>query len=304
MKKGFLVFAGLLLVIAYGCKKDVVQTTQTATKKLTAHNGLLHFTSSDYYDEVINSLSQDDGFYKELAQLDFKSLENSAAKGKELVKAEFLQKILNPDNAVIIGNYIYKLNLKEEKVYVLPLENIADYKDLADQNISNTSIKKYDFSDDVINMAEAGANPAEKGPFCGESGMGGTAQFKGTDINVPGGEYGTMGGGVYYDRYGIFFSMYAKGWLQCDNRRIEIHLTPVYYHQKCGGTVGPYYSWNYQLTQGSTGMADANGATYQSYQGSTPLNALWFRVVFMAKNKANYNDPYNPSVDVEIRGNY
>ena len=51
-------------------------------------------------------------------------------------------------------------------------------------------------------------------------------------------------------------------------------------------------------------MAKSNqGVICQSYQSNQPLNFIWLRVVFMAKDPTWIGNPNNPSVDLEIRRN-
>jgi hypothetical protein len=71
---------------------------------------------------------------------------------------DFLGQLLNEDGIIQIGNFIYKVNLQSQKVFVLPATNSSEYQDLVNENKSNKNIRQFTTNDDVIYLAESGAS--------------------------------------------------------------------------------------------------------------------------------------------------
>jgi len=72
----------------------------------------------------------------------------------------------------------------------------------------------------------------------------------------------------------VYFSLYAEA--NCNvSGIVEVtsEFSPVYYHVRCGKTIGPYY-----LTTGYGSFS--NYKIYHSYQGSKNLNEVYFRARF------------------------
>ena len=87
-----------------------------------------------------------------------------------------------------------------------------------------------------------------------------------------------MQGYVNYNKYGIYYSVYADVYTQNSGVvDLTIDLEPVYYHVRCGNTVGPYNIYGY----GAGNLT--NQKKFQSYQGSGPLNGLHFRARYHGK---------------------
>ncbi|MFN7910747.1 MAG: hypothetical protein ACK5QC_02915 [Bacteroidota bacterium] len=64
---------------------------------------------------------------------------------------------------------------------------------------------------------------------------------------------------------------------------------------------GPFFQWDIST---DTPLNSPNKSWQENYYFNVqPLNAYWLRVVFMAKDASNINNPDNPSLDFEIRKN-
>ncbi len=201
----------------------------------------------------------------------------------ELINDTYFSLLLNTDLAIQIGGNIYKVDPLKEKVFVLPVSQENHYSDLVKENTSFPDIRVYSTGDNVLDLVEMGVN---RDLFCTESGIGGKADsqpFKDTYL------YAT------YTRWGIYFSLRAYIVTGSVNT-YHFDMNPVYYHVRCGKTVGPYQAANsagdYSFVLGCQ--------EYQSYQGSTNLNELYF----VAKIRDNSTSPTTYSANVVLRANY
>jgi len=289
------------------CKKDgrlnpspnitensVKENTHLVETKITAENNLLSFASKDDYAKTINNQSVDNGIALEqqIRKLQFTSLETQemysgkrTSTSDEDIDDDFLKSILNKDNAVIIGEYIYRLNLKEELVYVLPKANINEYNDLVAQNMANPNIMIFSTGDDVIDQVEAGnkgknAKAARWRPFCNESGCGERELSKYFEFKDSGGNKadGTRAQ-VEYVRAGIYFSLHMQSNNGFPQRALYYSVMQAGWKVKCGnygqaGTESNVYS-------GGSGVG--NTWKKQFYQSVQPLNGLRLRCIFTYK---------------------
>lgn len=221
-------------------------------------------------------------------------LSKSSENLKNLIKDDYFASILNSDLAVQIGSNIFKINPIKEKVYMLPVKNADQYKDLISEKNSNKNIQVYSTGDDVLEIIKSNGN---KSLFCHESGIGSYHAFSGVvkvgNVNIS--------GHLYFNRFGIYFSLFAEA-VAALNGVIVVtaDIEPVYYHVKCKNTVGPYNVKDYGA--GNT----LNLKRYQSYQGSRNLNEVFIR----AKFKGTYSVPpnfvriQNETQWIQIRVNY
>jgi hypothetical protein len=212
--------------------------------------------------------------------------------------------ILNGDGVVQIGTNIFRVDKTYAKVFVLPLADIAYYNDLIATYPQSGKVYMFSIGDNVLEQIAAGAlnqtvvstvdllpvsgakgkysiririPPIFKTPFCDEAGMGGYDTYT-LNLKLDNAGLITMQGKLHYNRYGIYFSLFAE--VQATQNgfaELTIDLDPVYYHVRCGNTVGPYISYG-------NGGGDTFGyKKYQSYQASTNLNQVNFRGRFHAK---------------------
>ncbi len=70
---------------------------------------------------------------------------------------EFLSTILNKDGMITIGDYFFKIDLEDEKVYVLPVSLKDWLGDLQNINLSNEDILVFSTDDDVLDLLAEGS---------------------------------------------------------------------------------------------------------------------------------------------------
>lgn len=165
----FLAAVGIGIV---GCKKEnklpLVESNQS---EISSNGKMLIFESVDSYEKAVEYTTAEkrERLLSDISKLNFKnyfSVEhlNSKSGNNSLQEMDdFLGQLLNEEGCIQIGNYIYKVNLQSEKVFVLPISNSAEYQDLVHENKSNKNIRQFSTSDDVIYLAESG----DSGEKCG-----------------------------------------------------------------------------------------------------------------------------------------
>ncbi|HJQ26434.1 MAG TPA: Ig domain-containing protein [Blastocatellia bacterium] len=268
---------------------------------VTVKNNRLNFTTRADYERAVNESNPDvrAQVFERLKTLKgFTSLaattpttERTAggrANASALITDDHFRSILNPDLVVQIGDYIVKVNPATEKVYALPAAHEAEYSDLVAERTSNPNIRQFSTGDAVLDMLASGQASAR----CQESGVG---PQESQDTIRLGADAITVA--VEYNRWGVFFSLRALPIIHPRlNATATVDLAPVYYHIRCGNTVGPYSVTGYDL--GKNGI-------YHSWQGSTPLNELYMRARFQGKLTNVLNATFtNNSRWIEIRVNY
>jgi hypothetical protein len=201
----------------------------------------------------------------------------------DLLKDSYFGSMLNEDLAIQIGTTIFKIDPLKEKVYVLPAAEENHYADLIQENTAYPGIQVYSTNDNVLDLID---KVGTKGLFCSETGInrkGDSKFFKGTYLYAS------------YSKWGVYFSLRAYIPTGSVNT-YHFDVNPCYYHVRCGKTVGPYQAAN------NPGSYDflLQCQEYQSYQGSTNLNELFFRV----KIRDNSTSPPTYSENVELRANY
>lgn len=271
-------FLALVGVSIVGCKKDVSNPAPKFDSELNiASDGkmLIFKTTADYNNVVNNPTEKEWSMFiskvKEMKHTTYaeKLALNKSGESDDLIGDEDLAQILNDEWIVQIGDYLYRVNKPTESVYVLPAANIDEYQDLVDENKSNPHIRKFSTGDNVIELAESGAE-GQKSLFCSEDQLGN--RYEETDIfTVPGfnGAY-QFWGDSDYRRYGIYYSIVTTANSNVQGQiRIYVQVENVWHHQRCGNTVGPYSLPWYQ-----SNPATDNFQKHKSYSGSTALNGL------------------------------
>jgi hypothetical protein len=168
----FLALVGLVIV---GCEKETILSKNNKTSSLIEkdgirfynENGMLVFNSLENYELSVSDLTADEeaNFVYAINGLNYTSYTeefvNQGTNAVDLIEDNVLSAILNKDRVVQIANYIYKVNLQTEKVFVLPKAKISELNDLINENITNKNIRQFSTGDDVIYLAESG-DPGEK----------------------------------------------------------------------------------------------------------------------------------------------
>ena len=243
-----------------GCEKENIthdssqQITKTSldvsiSDEISVTNGILTFETTTSYENFIDYISsENDGFdanhfdecMNYLQTLNYTSLYQYKLLQDESIQTQldttyssiFMQKILNASKLVIIGNYIYKVNMENGNVYVLELNNISDLEDLVDENTSNPNIQVFSVNDDVLEETENLRLESSSESYemisenrCNEDGCGGGSSAK-NDCNyvIANCVSGTMilngtaclKAVASYRKYGIYFEVSASASLTPD----------------------------------------------------------------------------------------
>jgi hypothetical protein len=304
MKQTLSISAMALLtgMFIFSCQKEqpINVVSQNSNSVVTVKNNLLVFNTTDDYRNLVDNSSPEQmlKFTNEIKGMkNFTHYsEHSSSKNPSVLSDstsmndDFLQTILNKDAAVQIGNYIFKLDFIKEKVFALKVMYASQYTDLINENTTNLNISSFSFADDVLDLI---LNPVAT-KRCKETGIGSyittTKFYMDNEGQLP------VDGTLRFRRFGIYFHLFAE--VQgASGVKVSIYLEPVYYHVKCGTTVGPYNVNGYGGT--------ANYHKYNSYQGSKNLNEVYFRGRFKGKITLPNGTPFEKYSDwIQIRVNY
>lgn len=281
----FLAFVGITIA---GCKKDVSNPAPKFDSALNiATDGrMLIFKTSEDYSKIIDDQNDKDWelFLSKVDKMKHTSYTEALEKnksGENLIGDENLSEILNDDWVVQIGDYLYRVNKPNESVFVLPAANISEYDDLIAENKNNPHIRKFSTNEDVIELAESGAE-GQKGLFCGDSYANQRNEFISATIPLSYGMVLIIDMRAKYFAAGIYFNLkafastFAQGlsWndLSSDYPQYVYQNYGVYlkldgrrrYKERCKTDTG----YHYFSAQGT----GASEVTLQSYQGSKGLN--------------------------------
>ncbi len=352
-----IVVAFLALTIG-ACKKDEQRSLSNSPSAIEANsknlvfdetyhvasNGkMLIFRTVEDYENVVNDPTVDQmaQFIEVVQQLPHTTYtEKLAALPEEtrvdLIGNAYFSEIINEDFVVQIGSSIYKLNKTTGKVFVLPAERVAEYKDLVEENKANQYIRQFSMEEDVIYLAESG-DAGEK-LLCGES----NAQNPNwSDVQWSGWEpyTGTVNTSDHqfrrhykseikmnYLNLGIFKNLQAKlevrGYVEVSptstgtygatsfqtlNCIAHIRSNRIY-KIRCQSETG----WN-AVVSALTNPYNFFRCEYNSYQGSKGLRKFWLKGGFYYKTSGNgpeisvYSDGYLPGETLyhrEIKSGY
>ncbi len=274
------------------------------------NNDMLAFATVQDYKNVIALNAHDKKTFTDYvnANINFSSLfRNQTSTLYPDLNDGFIDVITNKDGYIQLGTNVYKV---DPSYSVTPVVKFSDFTpairaQMDAHTYTNSVIRAYSITDDVIGMVESNTPPSNSRLFCGEDGAGGRENSKHIDLITPNGVSGAgtscgwVDCWVKYLHAGIYFHLYARYNNTCSTRTILIHKTPVQFKVKCGYSSGaPFYQWDI-----STGNGLGVNWTDSYYQNVQPLYGYWLRIVFMAKNKFWIGDPDNPSADLEIRQN-
>ena len=159
----FLALVGMGMV---GCKKENVQQNENRSTSnefgVSTDGKMLIFNTLEDYEKAVDGENENkrEFLFQTIKKLKFenyfsKASSNSISSEDEM--DDFLGQLLNPDGAIQIENHIYKIDLANEKVYVVDVHNKeTDYEDLVIGNTSNKKISEYSTDDDVLYAVKNG----------------------------------------------------------------------------------------------------------------------------------------------------
>jgi hypothetical protein len=300
----------LLGIGVVGCKKDQVQNGRSNLNfdnefNVSTDGKMLVFETSKNFEDLVTNISNEkqENFISFTEKLSYTSL----AKKNELSKSlsddegdDLLNSLLNEDGIVQIGSFLYKIDLKNEIVGVLSTSNMADYSDLASLNKANKNIRRFTTGDDVIELAESGAESTAKS--CG--GIDGGTYPCYSNINqgqivatLANGNVWRLNPGVKFFRAGIYFRLsslyeiWAFSTAQAQAGGIKVNNLNGLFTVEifCKGPEG----WCQKRPCGSGDIETVNSGFYYSktlseyqqtfYSGSRNLNGYHFFVQGRAK---------------------
>lgn len=218
--------------------------------------------------------------------LNFQSLTEvpSIKSSKNAIDDDYLRSLLNQDNIMQIGDYLYRINKTDESVYVLPAENINQYSDLVSENIKNLNIKVYSTDDDVIELVESGLTGSEKGIFCKDR-KAYKVSSTSNQVTVLANPKVDMIIEAMYNKYGVYFTLKAVGEhiLNINELKYYFQIDNSSWSQRCGSSVNNYsHPWRTK-TSGTMG-----GGLYKEkfkfYQGMKQLKSYRFKIRFRCEN--------------------
>jgi hypothetical protein len=144
-----------------GCKKDVIQKNQINSPLSKSANGIiplyevknnmLVISSVEVFDSIISII--DDKLIDDLKKLSYVSyIEEVKEDSLNTIEDDFLSVVLNKDQVVQIGNYIYKINKTSSKVFAIHKNNFKSYSDLISENKLNNDVLEFSTEDNVFEL--------------------------------------------------------------------------------------------------------------------------------------------------------
>jgi len=286
------------IVTFYGCQQeDVLQEQSDLALNNDTKASFLSFDSKSDYEKVFSDNSIIES--KKSMQGDFTSLmatienfdsEKNARKGQRLedtLYADYgiLPQILNRDKIVKIGDYLIKVDLHTETVLVLESKYRAQYKDLAESNMTNENIMTFRTDDEVLTLLEQGATGSVNSRLlrCDDPAA---DPGKAKDCTHKASKKKRLIAKVVYQRAGIYYSLLAKGknqkkkwgvWWSDGSGWIRINYD-YYYQGRCA---------NYASNTGSI-IEYGRKAVFRPYENSIRLSYYHLGAGFNSSNGGGY----------------
>lgn len=321
MKNNLLIFTTLIvgLLFTVSCKKQEVQIVDVKNERLLndsktniktdpkfsiGNEGrFLIFKTEQGYGKAVNNpdsltniellrVLDDSKFtsYYQIIQKDPKLQEDNPFK-----YGEILSRFINKDFIVQIGNYLFKVEPTEQKVYALFEGDIQYYSDLVAKNTSNTAILVFSTDDEVLEILKVTTKPTqsdvEKGLFCNDPKApekesasnivyfqsGGfnsqTENFKGTIYYRKFGVWFILGANTYFSFFGANSNTYGH-WVQIENSS---------YAQRCGSSVSNYsHPWRSMINGMYVGLGGEK--IFRWYSGAKKLKSYNFKARIRCEN--------------------
>jgi hypothetical protein len=297
--------AGILL---YSCQKEEDQTSKTESfavdenLRISSDGTMLIFNTLADYEKIVNDPTDElrIKFINTVQKMEHITYAenrelNSNTVGIDLIDDAYLAQILNKDNVVQIGTYLYLVDMAVGKCYALPAANKAEYADLVNKDTHNANIKEYSTTQDVLYITQGND---------GEDRCGGVGSSTDTSPgpNVDLGLGYTASARTQMTTAAVFFSL--KGVTQITpsvNGLYTLYLQvkdPEGWRKRrpCNsGTIGT-------TTPGDKGFVTTSYKEWEFYSGSRNLNGYYFfvraKVVYNGQTLysnyggRNINSPY------------
>jgi len=265
--------------------------------KLDLSKGVVEFKTIEYYKSIIDAKDNENKIYflsKYINESSFKSF-GKINPTSQLFDDDFMEAILDKNKIVKIGRWYVKINPEDESVFVSSSENERAYDLVLNETESNTNVYKFSTGDNILEFLSSQPTDERWSWWCSEDGVGSKHVSSGI-MCIDNYCQNELHGEMHFRRFGIYYSLYLK--VYKDNGSgyyMSMDLPKVYYHVKCGNTVGSYSVYGYGW--------ETSNFRYQSYQGSTNLNEIWFKGRVKAQKWINGGWTYVNSGWLQIRVN-
>jgi hypothetical protein len=166
-------FLSLLGICTFSCKKEKKIASQVISNDSKSGNGayysdgkMLIFSSTLDYERLVSNPTDEESanLISNIKAMNHQSYNELLASRNETDEQmdEFFGHLINKDKIVQIGDYIYRINIVTEKVYVLHKDENSEtnYSNLVNE-VQNSKIRRFSTNDDVIALAE-GNDEGEK----------------------------------------------------------------------------------------------------------------------------------------------
>lgn len=229
MKKTLYVALVATLLSLWSCKKEseVISPVSKPKEDVSAVEGRLVFkdrTSFENYStslgKVEKGISVEQSLQKMEAKLGFFSmraadhdvivkLPNARTMQKAGIEDDYLASMLSPEGIVQIGEWIFKLDIPNEKVYALNEKDQNLIGELKKDTPAHDKIQIFSTDDDVLDLLKSGEKGSPAGRvalFCRESG----ADRHKDDAIIEYGDGYQLDCKIVYQKAGIYFSLQGK----------------------------------------------------------------------------------------------
>lgn len=317
MKK--LIYGALFLAVVgmVSCKKEVIQNTGASSKQTGKDNSIqnksgsvfhsdgrmLIFKSSEAYDAVLTDLMREtdenleSNLIEELLSMNYTSYSeylSSQGEGQiDRIEDDLLGAILNEDFIFQVGDYIYRINKENEKVFVLPATNISEYEDLVTESKSNPNVRRFSVDDDVIDLAESGATGEAKGIFCNDRKANKKNKLS-SNVTVLSNPTVEMNIEAMYNKYGVYFTLKAIGQHHQNYSELKYYfqINNSSWTQRCGSSVSNYsHPWRTKTSGSQSGGIYSE--KFKFYSGMKQLKNYRYELRFRCENWFQPSSP-NP----------
>lgn len=191
--------------------------------------------------------------------------------------------VLNKNFLIQIGNYVYKVNKPEEKVFALHTNRIDLLNELVEENTKNINILCFSVEDDVfdlLNEYSEGTTTIKSNESCANSNQKNNGGWKEYATLLD--ENNTYGNGTNKTyKFSVFYKVRYDNW--GINRKLFVRFK----HKATGGTYDathftPVYEYSYKNKKGHTGSDNV----YPSYDFAlNPETTLSTHYVYLDKNR-------------------
>jgi hypothetical protein len=210
---------------------------------VSMNNNLLSFKTSDDYESLVNNpdagkeqrfqqvVSGFAGYKSHNAQVIAASKQQD-----DPYRDELFGTILNSDDAVEIGDHIYKIDMPKEQVFVLPSIHADQYPDLLGEKTSNPNVEVFGTHEEVLDLVKTGGKSNPRWSiFCTEP----WEPYQPASALMPNGNLVS----AWHLDAGIFYSTAAAITTSSVNvYRFDVDF--LYYKVRCGSSTGPMQQWN------------------------------------------------------------